>query len=198
MRKIDEFVPKWENFVIWRGGYTLEECDMIIQEGELAEFQKAGLGYGDNSRIDLDARDSDIVWIEPKPEAHWIFDRMNQICSRINFDKFGIQLDRFDGFQYSKYNVDGHFEWHSDVVPEPPNNKLFRKLTFILMLSDEEDYEGGELAIYNGGDFDNSNKFKIKKGDIIAMYSFTPHKVFPVIKGTRLTLVTWALGEKFK
>lgn len=198
MRNIDTFVPKWEDFVIWRGGFSPEECDMIIQEGELSEFKKAGLGYGDNSHTNLAYRDTDIVWIEPKPETYWLFDRMNDICARINFDKFQMQIEKFDGFQYSKYTVDGHFDWHTDVIPEPRYNKHFRKITLILMLSDETDYEGGELEICTGGNFETAQSMKLKRGDIVAMYSFTPHKVAPVTKGNRMTLVTWALGEKLK
>jgi len=198
MRNIDIYKPPIENFVIWSGAYTIEECDQIIQFGELAEFKDAGVGGGKNNptRTDTSIRDTKIVWIQPTEDAKWIFERMNTIVGRINFDKFQLDLDRFDGFQYSKYEVDGHYNWHTDTILNPEHPNKYRKLSFSLMLTNPEDYEGGDLMFNVAGDQNTGHATKPKKGDLVAFYSHIPHKVAPVTSGTRLSLVTWALGKK--
>jgi PKHD-type hydroxylase len=63
------------------------------------------------------------------------------------------------------------------------------------MLSDPEEYEGGELLL-------KTSAFPIKtlnkKGTIIFFPSYVLHEVTPVTKGTRKTLVGWVLGPNFK
>lgn len=194
MRKIDKHITNIEQFVIWSGGYTDEECDSIVQFGELAEFKKGSIG-STSSTTDLDVRDTDITWIQPTDDAKWIFERMNILAGKINFDKFQLDLDRFDGFQYSKYEINGHYNWHIDINQEH-RHSLFRKLSFSLLLTNPEEYEGGELLLNDKGNQDNAYSIKPKKGDLVVFYSHLPHKVAPVTSGTRLALVTWALGNK--
>lgn len=197
MRKIDVFMPPMEQFCIWRDGFTAEECDTIKQVGELSEFSQAKIGYGDGVRENEDIRKTDIVWIQPDESTEWIFEKMNEIASKINFDKYQMDLDRFDGFQYSRYEEGGHYDWHTDIIDSPPGG-LFRKLSFSLMLSDPEEYEGGELLLSIGGDEKTATPLKPQKGDLVVFYSHVPHKVSPVTKGQRITLVTWGLGDKIR
>lgn len=196
MRRIDTFIPPMEPFVIWGSAFTPDECDMIKAVGELCEFQKASIG--DSAPIqNEDIRDTDIVWIVPHQDNHWIFERMNELVAKINFDKFQLDLDRFDGFQYSKYKIDGHYDWHNDVMLSPKNG-LFRKLSLSVMLTAPEEYEGGEFLLNLSGNQDNAQGAKVNKGDLVVFYSNIPHKVAPVASGERITLVTWALGSKIK
>ena len=198
-RKIDRHVPKMEDVVIWTGGFTKEECDNIVQTGELFEFMKAGIGNNfDEPGIDEEIRKTNITWIEPYEEHKWIFERMNEIVAKVNYDKFQLDFRQFDGFQYSKYEVGSHYTWHKDISLTPSNNGLYRKLSLVVMLSEPEDYEGGDLLLCTSGNIDNIETHRLTKGDIIFFYSTTPHKVDPVTSGTRLTLVTWCMGEKFK
>lgn len=194
MRKIDKYITNIEQFVIWSGGYTDQECDSIVQLGELAEFQKGSIGLISGT-TDFDIRNTDITWLQPTDESKWLFERMNELVSKINFDKFQLDLDRFDGFQYSKYKTTGHYDWHTDTNHEHKHG-LFRKLSFSLLLTSPEEYEGGELLFNDKGNQDMAYSIKPKKGDLIAFYSHIPHKVSPVISGTRISLVTWALGNK--
>jgi PKHD-type hydroxylase len=183
---------------VWHDAFTKEECDAIIQEAELQEFKKGSIGSAETSRIDSDIRDSDITWVEPTRENDWIHKRIATVAGQINFDKYQLDLDVFDGFQYSKYNVDGHYDWHTDIIISPNDPSLHRKLSLSLMLTDPKEYEGGELLLAGGGNNSNPVSLKRNKGDLIAFYSFVPHKVAPVTSGERVALVTWALGPKFR
>jgi len=197
MRNIDKFSPPYEPVIVWRGGFTPEECEHIIKAGELAEFQKGSIGGPKN--VDLNVRDTDITWIEPLEENKWMFERLHDILLQVNHDKYQMDFSRFDGFQYSKYNVDGHYDWHVDVENKPRPGGLFRKLSISIMLTDNDNYKGGALLINeNGGENKRATKLQPKIGDIVFFYSYLPHKVEKVTSGERITLVTWALGEKYK
>lgn len=195
MRKIDVYLPAMEPYCIWRDGFTAEECDKIRQVGELCEFSKARIGSFDGDDEDEVVRKTDIVWIDPSEDNKWIFEKMNLIIAKINFDKYQMDLERFDGFQYSKYVDGGHYEWHIDTMSNPPDG-LYRKLSVSLMLSDPEEYEGGELMLSIHGNEAKAVKVKPQKGDMVIFYSHVPHRVNPVTEGERLTLVTWGLGNK--
>lgn len=197
-RHIDQFVPAMEPFIVWHGGFTLEDCERIVELGELAEFEKGRIGGagGGPGSTDIDVRNTDIVWLQPNENTFWIFEKMNSLIAKINFDKFQMDLDRFDGFQYSKYSESHHYNWHIDTAVEPYPNGMFRKLSLSLMLTDPTDYEGGDFLLNLGGNADRPTKMRLEKGDLVVFYSHIPHKVEPVTKGIRTTLVTWALGPK--
>ena len=70
-----------------------------------------------------------------------------------------------------------------------------RKLSFSLQLSDPEDYNGGDLVIYNGN---KPVKTKRQRGYMLVFPSFSVHEVTKLTKGTRYSLVGWIAGENFK
>ena len=84
---------------------------------------------------------------------------------------------------------------------EKKENQL-RKLSVTINLSDETEYEGGDL------EFDSSTPEKIKniitpnngksKGTVVVFPSFVWHRVKPVTKGTKYSLVIWCCGKPFK
>jgi len=67
-----------------------------------------------------------------------------------------------------------------------------RTLSFIYLIND--DYEGGEL-IFATPDFKNDLTIEKKKNTLIVWPSnfMYPHMVKPVTKGTRFSVVGWAL-----
>ena len=186
-----------EPFVIWENGFSPEEIDKIIALGELREFKKGTVGGNSiGSQVsDMVIRNTDITWIESAEDTHWLYERLLQFVAQINHDKFQFDLHHIENLQYGKYKQDGHYTWHMDSGPNLPNH---RKLSFVLGLSDPNSYEGGELQINVNGSCDAPHAMKIRKGDLIVFPSFMSHRVTPVTKGERMTLVTWAVGPKFK
>lgn len=204
-RNIPAFMQPTESVVVWEGIFTEEECDNINAIGELGEFMKGRVGEyrpasDENDEEDgmenASIRDTDITWIEPDQDTYWIFDRLAELIAKVNYDKFQLDLTRFDGFQYSVYNEAGHYNWHVDTQEMPREDGSFRKLSLSLMLSDPDEYEGGELALADGGTLASPKLLKLKKGTVVFFYSFIPHTVLPVKSGKRVSLVTWALGPK--
>jgi PKHD-type hydroxylase len=186
-----------EDIVIWGKGFDDTEIQDIIALGELADFQKGSVGGKklNNPTVDLDIRNTDITWLEPSQQSEWLYERVKQIVAKVNYDKFQFDLYNIQALQYGKYKKDGHYNWHIDCGQ---NLNVHRKLSFIVGLTEPDEYEGGELLFNVSGNAENSHTLKIKKGDLLAFPSYIPHKVTPVTSGERLTLVTWATGPRFR
>ena len=70
-----------------------------------------------------------------------------------------------------------------------------RKVSVVVQLSDGDDYEGGRLKTWGiDGEITHSKTL----GCCVIFPSFTLHKVEPVTKGIRESLVCWAHGPSFK
>ena len=73
-----------------------------------------------------------------------------------------------------------------------------RKLSVTFLLNDpKKDFKGGTFQI-NSGEEKNAESVPMRKGDIIVFPSFLIHRVAPVTKGTRKSIVVWVLGPKFR
>lgn len=184
-------------YAVWQNSFTPEECDTIRQIGELSTFQNARIGGAGEGVTDESIRNTQIVWIPPEQDKEWIFQRINSVVGKVNFDKFQLDLDVFDGLQYSKYEPDGHYDWHVDTITEPPDG-LFRKLSVAIMLSDPDEYAGGDLMVSSNGNNEKCEKLRLAKGSMVVFYSHLPHKVAPVESGLRISLVTWLKGPKLR
>ena len=67
---------------------------------------------------------------------------------------------------------------------------------------DGTEYEGGNLE-FDFGTLSGKDRIKIceeikPKGSIIVFPSFLPHRVSPITKGTRYSLVLWSLGPPWQ
>ena len=79
----------------------------------------------------------------------------------------------------------------NDVVgiKQPP----VRKISMTLLLSDPSTFEGGELEFMSRG-----KRVKLKQGQAVFFASWLQHRVKPVIRGERKSLVMWFGGPSFK
>lgn len=178
-----------------------EEClDRIIMwlEGNPNLFQRAKTvnTFTMLEKEEKKIRDTSNINLSPHHQSytarHWAnylgakFTQALSVYSKqYNFASFpGLQLI---DMQVLKYKEQGHYTFHVDHCNEIP-----RTMSMILLLND--DYQGGELCFAdpNGS---NENKVKNKKGRMILWPSnfLYPHKVSPVTKGTRYSIVCWAL-----
>jgi len=62
-----------------------------------------------------------------------------------------------------------------------------------LLLSDRKDFKGGELEI-----IDSKKSTDLKQGYAMFFASFIRHRVTPIIKGNRKSLVMWFGGPSLK
>ena len=97
-----------------------------------------------------------------------------------------------EGLQFTNYEApSGKYGKHVDRGLNMP----VRKLSISIQLTDPEEYEGGELYLYND---DKETLMDKTQGTLIIFPSYVLHEVMPVTKGTRNSLVTWVTGKQFK
>tara|TARA_B100000029_G_C17465137_1_gene919997 strand:+ start:642 stop:1217 length:576 start_codon:yes stop_codon:yes gene_type:complete len=145
-----------------------------------------------------DIRKSDIVWIREQ----WVYDLIWPYMTSAN-EQAGWNYDivAAENCQLTRYTKNGFYDWHIDgmgshnEVRNEPDNKFLhgntRKLSMSIVLN--SDFEGGDLEI--GVNMDK--RLKSERGSIIVFPSFLEHRVTPVTKGTRYSLVSWFLGPPF-
>lgn len=83
-------------------------------------------------------------------------------------------------FQFAEYSIGDHYDWHHDY--DTHNNKK-RIETCVINLNNE--YEGGEFELEDHG------KIELNVGDCLRFDSKLYHKVHPVTKGKRYSMVGW-------
>ncbi len=132
-------------------------------------------------------------WIGYDKKTEFIYRKLGDVVVRVNALHFGFNLTGFvEHFQYTSYGSNNdHYEWHMD---KGPNLVAPRKLSLVLMLSDPNEYEGGELEFLPGMNVTVADN---KLGRIFLFPSWLLHRVTPVTKGIRKTLVVWVSGPKF-
>ena len=190
-------------------------CDEIIKHALSKKDKVAKTMLYENKKLtkkdyaDLrKKRDSNIVWLNDP----WIY---REICPYILManEKAGwnFQWDSAEDFQFTKYKVNQYYDWHADGwnLPYPENHDYkgkIRKLSLTLQLTDGSEYEGGELE-FDFRDYDPHTRDESKhvrqakeilpKGSIVVFPSFVWHRVKPVTKGVRYSLVIWNLGNPY-
>ena len=191
---------------VWADGvFTKAETEKIIRGFDDYIPGDAGVGKStdkprdeDDYETDSSIRSSEVGWIDySKNKYNWIYDRIAMKMEEINDAFYGFDLVEpylFQYFQVAKYNVNDHYTWHTDSTG---GDQSIRRLSFTVLLNDPKEYEGGELQIFNGETNPKMNQ-EIKQGSIIIFPSFEWHRVTPVTKGTRISLVGWCLGNAMK
>ena len=113
----------------------------------------------------------------------------------------GMQLTRYKKGEFYNFHKDGLGDYLS-AYDQPENEFLHghvRKLSMSVLLNDN--YEGGEFqfATYKQEKctIDTPPEFN-KIGSIIMFPSDMEHRVTPVTKGIRYSLVVWFLGPPFR
>ena len=190
-------------------------CDKIVKYGlQIKEQMAVTGGYGDPKKMSPKAikdlkkkRDSNIVWIS----ENWVYKELHPFIRQANVNAgWNFTWDWSESCQFTKYDKGQYYDWHCDSweipynQPNTPSHGKIRKLSVTLSLSDEKDYKGGELEF----DFRNKDPDKKRntmvckeirsKGSLVVFPSFVWHRVRPVTKGSRYSLVIWNLGWPFK
>lgn len=192
---IQSFGIGTEPYVYWENGFTDEDIQRIIEIGESRIYNDAGVGVTDSIEVVPEVRISKTSWIDLQDDSEWLYDKIAHIINSLNAQYYKFDIYGFnEHMQFTIYNGDegGHYDWHLD---NGKGDMSTRKLSFVLQLSDPEDYEGGELQILTSSSPSNIRK---EKGFAVVFPSYALHRVTPVTKGIRKTLVIWVTGPTFK
>jgi PKHD-type hydroxylase len=180
-------------FVTWQNGFCEDELNGIDYLTHLHSPKPATVS---SDVLDTVQRISDIVWLPYDDKTEWLYNKLGKLVRALNGQFYDFNLTGFaENLQYTIYDSEqkGHYDWHIDKGGS--NNGLPpRKLSIVVQLSDPSEYEGGELQIMDGKDPINVLK---EKGFVTAFPSWTLHRVTPVTKGVRRSLVAWVCGPHF-
>ena len=189
--------PYWKSYIVETTTpvFTPEQCDIISRVGRSLPPQTAEVGGDKGGAVDTKTRISHISWIPFKhPEAQPMYDKLNEVMYMTNKRHFGFEnMELNEQAQYTEYPEGGFYNWHMDADMNMSNEPPVRKISMTLILSPEQEFEGGGLEIYRPG-----NIIKPKQGHAVFFASFINHRVVPVTKGVRKSLVVWFGGEPFK
>jgi PKHD-type hydroxylase len=148
--------------------------------------------------INKKVRRSKITLLD-KQRHREIFELMISYALDCNKFAYGFDIDQVENCQFGIYDSadNGAYDWHIDTLWA--NNTLVdRKISIVIQLSDRADYEGGVFEIANV-EYSPEDKIKMQdKGTILTFPSFLKHRVTPVTKGKRMSLIAWVEGKKFR
>lgn len=183
----------------WDGGFTKEDCQKIIQIGESKQLEEGKVGLMGTAVLDHKVRRTMASWITQQ-DAPWLYEKLGYYVRQLNGEYFGFDITGFyENFQYGVYEAgpteeeSGFYTWHVDEgfdVGRPP-----RKLSLSIQLSDPSEYEGGDLILTPHG---HSIKVSREQGHLFMFPSFYLHRVTPVTRGVRRSLVAWIVGPRFR
>jgi len=187
--------PRWRSLIVETTTplFTPEQCQLIINAGRSEPVQMGEVGGGDKGTVDTKTRTSHISWI-PFNKMPEMYQTLERVIKQTNGNHFG-----FDGItltepaQYTEYPEGGFYDWHIDSDVNCANEPPVRKISMTCLLSHESEFEGGGLELMSEGKI-----ARPKQGQAIFFASFIRHRVVPITKGVRKSLVLWVGGPPFK
>ena len=184
------FFPK---YAVMNNAFSEDEIAKIRFLEKIIKFDDGVVVDSAGGNSQSKERDCKVSFLNVDDNTAWIYQRIAAHVSRVNYDKFMENVQHIAPLQYTIYKKGQHYNWHYDVINHWTPYK--RKISGILMLSDPDEYEGGDLEIWTGGDFKTIER---KQGCAIIFPSFLMHRITPITKGIRRSLVLWVGGDSYK
>tara|TARA_B100000131_G_scaffold108602_1_gene105486 strand:+ start:155 stop:811 length:657 start_codon:yes stop_codon:yes gene_type:complete len=200
---------------------TIEEDLEYNFDGQLRESIVGHNPNGDESDrnfLDKQIRNAKNAWI---PTTHWVGGFCWHYVTRANRENFCYDLEHIDqeSLQYTVYGDGEYYGWHTDADLDTfytpmsnfggnkqtedshrdylmKNGEKVRKLSFSLIVSDPDTYQGGNFEIKG-----NNGKVYLaprQRGTIILFDSRALHRVTKVTGGIRKSIVGWTVGPRWK
>jgi predicted 2-oxoglutarate/Fe(II)-dependent dioxygenase YbiX len=173
-----------------------EAISSLIKWCNQQNFEEATVG---NNRENKKIRDAKVLslfnWSDKsKTKIHWcnllksiIWDAM-KFYSKTNYTATNdLVMQQINDLSVLKYETGGHYKIHTDHYKTNP-----RMLSAILLLNN--DYKGGELKFFSPLG-EPMKEIEVAPGRLIIWPStfLYPHKIEPVLEGTRYSVISWAL-----
>ena len=208
-------------FYYWQSAIPPRICDMIVRYGKEQKKNEVtaitgGLGRDrDLNKAPLTKdeikdlkkkRDSNIVWFNDR----WVYREIQPYVHQANKNAgWNFNWDYSESCQFTIYKKGQYYDWHCDSWDKPyavdgPSKGKIRKLSVTVSLTDPKEYKGGELQFdFRQQDPDKPRDIRtcteiLPKGSLVVFPSFVWHRVKPVTKGIRHSLVVWNLGYPFQ
>jgi len=164
--------PNQTHYYYFNNGFSCSECNAIVDE------------FSSTSKICL---------IPRKESTQWIYSKFLEMAKSANDSMFHFELTTImDQIQMAIYDEeDGEkCDYHIDMGSD--NKYACRKITMVCQLSDQSTYQGGNFEIMNKGIVSRD------QGCVICLPSFLYHRVTPITRGKRYSLVIWICGPPLR
>ncbi len=168
-----------------------EMCNLIVEVGKTKQRKEATLNS--DGTIDNTFRKGDIRWMNES----WVQEILWTYLSTANKNaNWNFLIDDKEDVQFATYELGAFYNWHRD---SDIKMKRYRKLSISVQLAEPNEYEGGELHMKHiWGEKELPMDLELKnKGSIVVFPSCLLHRVTPVTKGIRYSLVQWFSGPDF-
>jgi len=175
-----------QNWQMFHKGMTDNMIDEIIklvgETNEASTFNNGG----------VDIRRSRVAWVNNQSVRNMLY----EFVDIANTNAFHVHVYKKADIQYTEYlsSEQGHYGLHHDIDWNS-NNNFDRKLSVTVQLSDSTEYEGGDFTF---SEVESPNQTSKDKGTVLVFPSYLQHKVTPVTKGERKSLVAWFEGPQWK
>jgi PKHD-type hydroxylase len=180
--------------VTWQGLLDPLQLDALERHCESLPLEQARLTGKGNDGI----RSTQVAWVHRNTETEDLYLRMEAVVLRLNADLFHFVLSGLTAMQYAVYRQEeaGYFDWHNDYgrYQDDPGQEP-RKITMSLQLSDGASYDGCDLEVRAAHPVDVAPR---ERGALMAFRANALHRVTPIIRGVRKSLVIWAAGPEFR
>ena len=189
--------PIWKSYIVETTDpiFSPKQCQMVIDKGMSLKKETAQVGMGkpQGSGYNPDKRITTISWI-PFKKMPEMYRDIEKTMLQANNNHFGFEGMRLtEPGQFTHYPKGGFYQWHMDNDVVGKHQPPIRKISMTLLLSPENEFEGGELEFMSKG-----KTAKLKQGQAIFFASWLQHRVKPVTRGERKSLVMWFGGPSFK
>lgn len=172
------------SYIVLNNVFSNSECKSII---ELHKSIPSEEGVT-QSKDQYEKRVSTIRWIQWQVGVDIIFAKLADVVNKMNAKHWEFHLSSFwEPLQLTHYKAEegGKYDWHPDLHMK--GMAMNRKISGTLLLNDN--FEGGKFEMFDTPETENMNR-----GDVILFPSYAVHRVGPVTKGERWSLVFWVSG----
>jgi predicted 2-oxoglutarate/Fe(II)-dependent dioxygenase YbiX len=165
---------------------TESECTEIINQYSNLNLTD-GEFFNKEFIVNKKVRDSKIIFVINDIIENKIINELKKNILIKGFNFVGLEK-----IQFTKYNVNGHYDWHTDSDDTNMPGKRYYSVVIPLNMN----YGGGELLCKDLDE--NIQTLEKKTGNLHIFSSSLWHKVEPVTFGERYSLVTWLSLETIK
>ena len=162
------------------------------------------IGKKGDYKPDPKSRITDVAWTNDQ----WVYDVIWPFMVGANEQAgWGYEIKAAESSQITRYKKGGFYNFHRDGAGcnlskyNNPTNAFMhdhvRKLSMTVLLSNS--FEGGDFEFTSYGKEECIiTPVEMNQGDIVVFPSWMEHRVAPITKGIRYSLVTWFVGPPFK
>jgi len=218
--KFMKYNANLNNYYYFTGGLSIEDINKLTKQlyDELSNNQKNESNISKNESnqsdqpisstiseklmegnvsgiIDKTYRDSKIHWLPKNDAWNWLYAKIGTFAYKANETMWQFDISFMnENIQYTEYEASysGKYDWHLDFGPGVTS---LRKIAIVVQLSDPADYEGGNLQFYTNRHITDAPK---EQGTVICFPTYFLHRVSPLTKGKRRSLVLWVSGNPFR